>query len=48
MRGPTTELVDSFLYFGIALVNGGRFAEDVGCGVVGIFVGFGCCRSAFG
>ena len=44
MRGPTTELVNSLLYLGIALADGGRFAVGIERGVVGILVGFDSCR----
>ena len=40
MCGPATDLVDSLLNLGIALVDGGRFAVDVERGVVGTLVGF--------
>ena len=44
MRGPSTEPVNSLLYLGIALVNGGRFAVGIEHCVLGILVGFDSCR----
>ena len=44
IRGPTTELVNSLLYFGIVLADGGRFAAGIERGVAGISVGFDSCR----
>ena len=44
MRRPTTELVNSLLYLGIALVDGGQFAVGIECCVIGILVGFDSCQ----